>query len=378
MARPPRAPFHPSLFSPGEVPPGREYRPRLRPVQPAGAVIPGATAEIAQLLNRLFQCSVLAQIAVSRVDEGGWNLIEKEIGRFYARGGVLTLIVGRLFDLPRLVGTAPAGWRDGARAALERGLRFWTGVAEEARVIYWPRFAGNVYFFDATGALHALVGSAPLTERALRRNGGEGRCDVSLHLTASDPEWAAGGLELEERAASVAALHPIYTFFNGEPTGRSPDSAHELIPARLAHALADPARAAGWLAKAPSIMDTAALEMYLLRRLAEDAPNDPVARVVFEQDDRRPHALALDSAAAPLLEDAAEEAAVVFRTPQPRFDFRALVHASGTGSSRRFTLTSVPPSRLAALLRHGRLRPGDPFLLARQGPRTFRLTRVAG
>jgi hypothetical protein len=323
VARLPRAPFHPSLFPPGEVPPGREYRPRLRPVQPTAAVLAGATAEVAQLLNNLLRCSILAQIAVSRVDEGGWGLIQRELGPFFARGGVMTLVVGRLFDLPRIAGAESAAWRGAARQALERGLAFWGSVAEEVRVLFWPRFTGNLYFFDAVGTLHALVGSAPLSDRALRRNGADGRCDVSLHLTASDPEWAAGELELEERAATAAALHPVYTFFNGElprqgaggirAAGPPPQ---EVTPDRVAQALADLPRAVDWLAEASAApgADAAGLEALLLRRLAEEGADPPCAHLAFRLDARHPERLTLDDAAAPLLDPVAGGA---LRTPRP-------------------------------------------------------------
>lgn len=377
VPRSPRAPFHPSLFSPGEVPQGEAYRPRLRPVQPAGAVLSTASAEIAQLLNSLLRCSALAQIAVARVDEGGWGLIEAELSRFYARGGVAMLIVGRLFELPRPAGAEPSAWRAAARQALERGLAFWERVASETRVLHWPRFTGSLYFFDAVGALHALVGSAPLLERALRRNGAEGRCDVTLHLSASDPEWAAGELELEERAATAAALHPVYTFFNGDLPRRGPERLQELTADRLAFARQDLTRVVESLVEAATAPGTesAALEALLLRQIVEEGPAEPHVHVAFRHDPDRPECLELDDAAGPLLEEDVEAGPVLFCLGQPRFDFRATLKGVGAGEERRYRIYGLPPSRLAALLRNARLRPVEPLTLVRQGPRTFRLVR---
>jgi hypothetical protein len=276
MRRGPQAPFHPSLFAPTEVPAGEPYRPRLRPVQSTASVHTTSDADLAQLLNDLIRRSVLAQVAVSRLDEGGWGLIEAEMGRFFTRGGVATLVVGRLFDLPRAPGVEAAAWRAAARPALERGLRFWARVTEGAAVLFWPRFHGNLFLFDAGGALHALVGSSPLTERAMRRSGSEGRCDVSLHLTAADPEWAAGDVELEERAATAAALYPFYGFFNGELPRKGPDRPYELTPTRVAQALAGLDRALEALREASTApgADAAAMEARLLRVLAEEAVDE--------------------------------------------------------------------------------------------------------
>jgi hypothetical protein len=346
-------------------------------VQPAGAVLATASAEIAPLLNSLLRCSALAQIAVARVDEGGWGLIEAELSRFCARGGVATLTVGRLFDLPRPGSVEPAAWRTAAHAALERGLDFWARVTARTRALYWPRFTGSIYLFDAGGALHALVGSAPLLERALRRDGLEGRCDVTLHLSASDPEWAVGEVELEERATAAAAIHPVYTFFNTDMPRRGPERMVELTADRLAFARGDRARAVEWLVEAAAVpgADSAALEGHLLRRLAEEGPPEPHVHVAFRHDPERPDTLILDDSAAPLLEEWVETGPLLFCLGQPRFDFRATLHATGTGEERRYLLRGLPPSRVVSLLRHARLRPVEPLTLLRQGPRTFRLIR---
>jgi hypothetical protein len=250
-------------------------------------------------------------------------------------------------------------------------------VAAQTRVLYWPRLTGSLYLFDAVGALHALVGSAPLSERALRRNGADGRCDVTLHLSASDPEWAAGEVELEERATTVAALHPVYTFFNGELPRLGPERLRELTPDRLVQARGDLARTVDWLAEAADApgADSAALESHLLRRLAEEGPEEPHVHVAFQQDRARPDALSLDAAAAPLLEECVEVGPVLFCLGQPRFDFRATLRAVGSGDDRRYLFSGLPPSRLGILLRHTRLRPVEPLTLVRQGPRTFRLVR---
>jgi hypothetical protein len=217
----------------------------------------------------------------------------------------------------------------------------------------------------------------PLIERALRRNGAEGRCDVTLHLSASDPEWAAGEVELEERAATAAALHPIYTFFNGELPRRGPERLQELTPDRLGAAREDLARAVEWLAEAADTptADGAAIESHLLRRLAEEGPAEPHLHVAFQSDPDRPETLILDDAAGPLLEECVEVGPILFCLGQPRFDFRATLRATGSGEERRYHLRGLPPSRLAALLRHARLRPVEPLTLVRQGPRTFRLVR---
>jgi hypothetical protein len=378
MPRSPRVPFHPSLFAPAEVPAGEAYRPRLRPVQPTASVHTTSNADLAQLLNDLIRRSVLAQVAVSRLDEAGWGLIEAEMGRFFARGGVATLMVGRLFDLPRAAGVDPAAWRAAARPALERGLRFWARVTAGAVVCFWPRFHGNLSLFDAVGALHALVGSSPLTERALRRSSGDGRCEVSLHLTAADPEWATGEMELEERAAMAAALYPFYGFFNGELPRKGPDRPYELTPVRVAQALAalDHAVEVALEAGAAPGADAVAVEARLLRTLAEEAEDEPFAEVVLQADTLDAGTLLLGAAARPLLQECAEGGdPVLFRMPQPRFDFRATVQANGRGAAARFALTGVPPSRVTALLRRAYLRPGDPLTLVQQGPRTIRVLR---
>jgi hypothetical protein len=338
-------------------------------------------ADLAQLLNDLIRRSVLAQVAVSRLDEGGWGLIEAEMGRFFARGGVATLMVGRLFDLPRAAGLEPAAWRAAARPALERGLRFWARVTEGAPVFFWPRFHGNLFLFDAVGALHALVGSSPLTERALRRSSADGRCDVSLHLIAADPEWAGGDVGLEERAASAAAIYPFYGFFNGELPRKGPDRPQELTPARVAQALGDVGRAleVALAATAAPGADACAVEAHLLRALAEEAADEPSAEVSLQSEDPEAGTLWIGAAARPLLQPCAEAGApVLFRMPQSRFDFRATVQASVRGAAGRFVLTGVPPSRVAALLRRAHLRPVDTVTLVQQGPRTFRIVRSAG
>lgn len=381
MRRGPHVPFHPSLFAPAELPAGEPYRARLRPVQPTASVHASSDADLAQLLNDLIRRSVLAQMAVSRLDEGGWGLIEAEMGRFYARGGVTTLMVGRLFDLPRAAGVEPAAWRAAARPALERGLRFWARVTEGAAVFFWPRFHGNLFLFDANGALHALVGSAPLTERAMRRSGADGRCDVSLHLIAADPEWAGGDVELEERAATAAAIYPFYGFFNGELPRKGPDRPHELTPARVAQALGDVSRAVELALEAAAApgADACAVEAYLLRALAEEAPDEPFAEVSLQSEDPVAGTLLLGAAAGPLLQECAEAGApVLFRMPQPRLDFRATVQANRRGAAARFAVTGVPPSRVAALLRRAHLRPVDSVTLVQQGPRTFRIVRSPG
>jgi hypothetical protein len=373
MPRHGRDPFHPSLFAPTEVPAGVVYRPRIRPVQPTASVITSPESDLSRLLNDLIRRSHLIQLATSRLDEGGWSLIATEMGRFFARGGVATLTVGRLFELPRAGTLELLAWRAATRTALERGLQFWARVTDGARVLFWPRFLGNMALFDAGSALHALSGSAPLTERALGRTSGQGRCDATLHLTASDPEWAGGDVELEEKAICAAAIHPIYGFFNGE-TRATPASILELTPARVAQALRAISAIMEWIAEvAGPGLDPAGLEAQLLRRLAEEAEEAPTADVTFPSASPERGALALDAAARPLLEACIESgAAMLFRMPQPRFDFRATVEIDPEAKNR-LRLAGLPPSRLVTLLRRGRIRLREPFTLVQHGPHTVRV-----
>jgi hypothetical protein len=343
-------------------------------VQPTASVITSSESDLSRLLNDLIRRSSLIQLATSRLDEGGWGLLAAEMDRFFARGGVATLLVGRLFELPRPGSLEPAAWRAATRTALERGLPFWARVTEGARVLFWPRFLGNLALLDAGNALHALTGSAPLTERALARSGGQGRCDATLHLTASDPEWAGGDLELEEKAICAAAIHPVYGFFNGE-TRAAPASILELTPARVAQALSALSRLVEWATEAGAEqgMDPASLEASLLRRLAEEAEDALTADVTFPSAFSNEGIVSLDAAARPLLESCLESGdALLLRMPLTRFDFRATVEID-TKAKNRLRLTGVPPSRLATLLRRGRIHPGEPFTLVQEGPRTVRV-----